>query len=162
MTRSSGPRTARTMQNSVAPSAAVSAAAARTSSVSRKGVAFTGVSKRDDCEQKWQSSGHPPVLADRMPSTSTVGPHHASLTSWATEASPVTDSSGTTARPANSTASSRRRSSSRAVAAAAMRALASDGLGGAGRRTGQGSTGARRETVLCVGATVASAGTGTR
>ena len=62
------------MQNSEAPSAAVSAAAARTSSVSRKGVAFTGVSKRDDWAQKWQSSGHPPVLADRMPSTSTVGP----------------------------------------------------------------------------------------
>jgi hypothetical protein len=42
--RSSGPRTARTMQNSEAPSRAVSSAASRTSSVSRKGVAFTGVS----------------------------------------------------------------------------------------------------------------------
>ena len=42
MVRSSGPRTARTMQNSEAPRAAVSRAAARTSSVSRKGVALTG------------------------------------------------------------------------------------------------------------------------
>ncbi len=42
MVRSSGPRTASTMQNSEAPRAAVSRAAARTSSVSRKGVALTG------------------------------------------------------------------------------------------------------------------------
>ncbi len=80
MVRSSGPRTARTMQNSEAPRAAVSRAAARTSAVSRKGVALTGVSKREDCEQKWQSSGQPPVLADRMPSISTSGPHQASRT----------------------------------------------------------------------------------
>ena len=80
MVRSSGPRTASTMQNSEAPRAAVSRAAARTSSVSRKGVALTGVSKRDDCEQKWQSSGQPPVLAERMPSISTSGPHQASRT----------------------------------------------------------------------------------
>ena len=46
MVRSSGPRTASTMQNSLAPSAAVSRAAASTSSVSRNGVASTGVSKR--------------------------------------------------------------------------------------------------------------------
>ena len=51
------------------------------------GVAFTGVSNADDCEQKWQSSGQPPVLADRIPSTSTCGPHHASRTSWASAAS---------------------------------------------------------------------------
>ena len=80
MVRSSGPRTASTMQNSEAPSAAVSRAAVRTSSASRKGVALTGVSKRDDCAQKWQSSGQPPVLADRMPSISTSGPHHARRT----------------------------------------------------------------------------------
>ncbi len=43
--------------------------------------------ERDDCEQKWQSSGQPPVLADRMPSTSTSGPHQASRTSWASAAS---------------------------------------------------------------------------
>ena len=42
MVRSSGPRTASTMQNSEAPRAAVSRAAARTSAVSRKGVALTG------------------------------------------------------------------------------------------------------------------------
>ena len=85
------------MQNSDAPSAAVSSAAASTSSVSRKGVAFTGVSKADDCEQKWQSSGHPPVLADRIPSTSTCGPHHASRTSWASAARAGTEASGTRA-----------------------------------------------------------------
>ena len=56
------------------------AAAVRTSSGSRKGVAFTGVSKREDCEQKWQSSGQPPVLAERMPSISTSGPHQARRT----------------------------------------------------------------------------------
>ena len=78
MVRSSGPRTASTMQNSEAPAALVSSAARSTSSASRNGVALTGVSNRDDCEQKWQSSGQPPVLADRMPSTSTSGPHQAS------------------------------------------------------------------------------------
>ncbi len=90
MVRSSGPRTASTMQNSDAPSGLVSPAARSTSSVSRNGVAFTGVSKRDDWEQKWQSSGQPPVLADRMPSTSTSGPHQASRTWWASAARDVT------------------------------------------------------------------------
>ena len=47
------------------------AAAARTSSASSSGVALTGDSKRADWLQKWQSSGQPPVLADRIPSTST-------------------------------------------------------------------------------------------
>jgi hypothetical protein len=89
MVRSSGPRTASTMQNSEAPSGGwVSRAAPRTSSVSRNGVALTGVSKRDDCEQKWQSSGQPPVLAERMPSTSTSGPHQARRTWWASEPAP--------------------------------------------------------------------------
>ena len=37
-------------------------------------MALTGVSKRDDCAEKWQSSGQPPVLADKMPSISTSGP----------------------------------------------------------------------------------------
>ncbi len=90
MVRSSGPRTASTMQNSDAPAARVSPAACSTSSVSAKGVALTGLSKRDDCEQKWQSSGQPPVLADRMPSTSTSGPHQANRTWWASAASEVT------------------------------------------------------------------------
>ena len=44
------------------PAAAVCRAASRTCSVSRKGVARTGVSNRDDWAQKWQSSGHPPGL----------------------------------------------------------------------------------------------------
>ena len=34
-------------------------------------------------EQKWQSSGQPPVLTDTMPSTSTSGPHQRMRTSWA-------------------------------------------------------------------------------
>ena len=150
--RSSGPRTARTMQNSVAPAAAVSAAAASTSPVSRKGVAFTGVSKRDDWAQKWQSSGHPPVLADRIPSTSTSGPHQARRTSWAREASAVTDSSGTTARRPSSAARE-----GAALVEEGRRGGGDEGAGhrpasgGAGRTTGQASTGARRETVLRVG-----------
>ncbi len=45
--------------------------------------ARTGEAKTPDCEQKWQSSGQPPVLTDTMPSTSTSGPHHAMRTSWA-------------------------------------------------------------------------------
>ena len=117
MVRSSGPRTASTMQNSVAPTAAVSRAASSTSSVSRNGVASTGVSKRADWAQKWQSSGQPPVLADRMPSTSTVGPHQARRTSWARAASAGTASSGTEASAVSSSASRPRPSSSRAVAA---------------------------------------------
>ncbi len=34
----------------------------------------TGEVNWPDCEQKWQSSGQPPVLSDTMPSTSTLGP----------------------------------------------------------------------------------------
>src|SRR4051794_5214829 len=123
--RSSGPRTASTMQNSDAPSAAVSWAAASTSSVSRNGVAFTGVSKADDCEQKWQSSGHPPVFADRMPSTSTCGPHHARRTWCASAASAGTDSSGTRASVASWSPSSSRRSSRSARSAAGIACRAS-------------------------------------
>ena len=104
MVRSSGPRMASTMQNSLAPSAAVSRAAARTSLVSRKGVACTGDSNLADWLQKWQSSGHPPVLAERMPSTSTVSPHHARRTSWASAASIGTEESGTSARVDSSAA----------------------------------------------------------
>ena len=57
-------------------------------------VAWTGVENRDDCEQKWQSSGQPPVLAERMPSTSTPGPHQARRTWWARAAIDVTHRSG--------------------------------------------------------------------
>ena len=164
MMRSSGPRTASTMQNSDAPSAAVSAAAASTSSVSRKGVAFTGVSKRDDWAQKWQSSGHPPVLADRMPSTSTVGPHHARRTSWASDASPITDSSGTTARPPNSSTSRSRCSSSSATRGGGDGGpCLGRGVGRRRQRTGQRLDG-RRAGRRCYawGRAMASAGTGTR
>ncbi len=121
MVRSSGPRTANTMQNSDAPSLAVSAAAASTSSVSRNGVAWIWVSNLADWLQKWQSSGQPPVLADKMPSTSTSGPHQARRTSWASAARDGTASSGTTARAASSSSVSWRRSSSSAWPAAAIR-----------------------------------------
>ena len=84
----------------MAPAALVSSAARSTSSVSRKGVALTGVSNRDDWEQKWQSSGQPPVLADRIPSTSTSGPHQASRTWWARAAREVTHWSGSSASAA--------------------------------------------------------------
>ena len=61
--------------------------------------ARTGESNRPDWEQKWQSSGQPPVLRLMMPSTSTSGPHQCIRTSWP--------------RPSNS---SRRSSSSRRTA----------------------------------------------
>ena len=70
------------MQNSVAPVAAVSRAASTSDGMSSR-TARTGVSKRPDCEQKWQSSGQPPVLIETMPSTSTSGPHQRIRTSWA-------------------------------------------------------------------------------
>ncbi len=134
------------MQNSDAPSAAVSRAASSTSSVSRNGVALTGVSNAADWLQKWQSSGHPPVLADKIPSTSTSGPHQARRTSWASAASDGTEASGTRASVASSSALSWRRSSSRASSAERMaaRASAADNGGsveaaGAGR--GESETG---------------------
>ena len=65
-------------------------------------MALTGVSNLADWLQKWQSSGQPPVLAERMPSTSTSGPHHARRTSWASAASDGTDSSGSAASAASS------------------------------------------------------------
>ena len=89
------------MQNSEAPSSAVCRAASSTCSVSRNGVARTGVSNRDDWAQKWQSSGQPPVLADRMPSTSTVSPHQARRVSWARAARDGTRASGTAASSAS-------------------------------------------------------------
>ena len=63
------------MQNSVAPVLAVSFAA-RTSDGMSSHAERTGESKTPDCEQKWQSSGQPPVLSATMPSTSTSSPHH--------------------------------------------------------------------------------------
>ena len=143
--RSSGPRTASTMQNSDAPSAAVSRAAVSTSSVFRKGVALTGVSKRADCAQKWQSSGQPPVLAERIPSISTSGPHQASRTWWASEARAMTAPSGSAASAVSSTSVRRRRWSSSACSAPAITAplgLREWGLGRGGDRA-QGEGGGR-------------------
>ena len=82
ISRSSGPRTAATMQNSVAPVAAVWRAASTSEGMSSR-TARTGLSKRPDCEQKWQSSGQPPVLTLTIPSTSTSGPHQRMRTSCA-------------------------------------------------------------------------------
>ncbi len=160
MVRSSGPRTASTMQNSEAPAALVSSAACSTSSVSRNGVAFTGVSNRDDCEQKWQSSGQPPVLADRMPSTSTSGPHQARRTWWARAASEVTQPSGSSASAASSSPVRSRRSSRRATSARPRRARAA--TGSMSGRTGSGPVrprlGADRLTVVRIGVAVVSPG----
>ena len=61
------------MQNSLAPVAAV-CLAARTSSGTFSHTERTGEVNCPDCEQKWQSSGQPPVLSETMPSTSTLGP----------------------------------------------------------------------------------------
>ena len=91
--RRSGPRTAATRQNSVAPVAAVSRAASTSAGMSSR-TARTGVSNRPDCEQKWQSSGQPPVLIDTIPSTSTAGPHHRIRTSCASASASPTRSSG--------------------------------------------------------------------
>ena len=63
ISRSSGPRTAATMQNSEAPVAAVSLAA-WTSSGMFSHTDRTGEVNWPDWEQKWQSSGQPPVLSD--------------------------------------------------------------------------------------------------
>ncbi len=93
ISRSSGPRTAATMQNSLAPVAAVSFAASTSDAMSSH-AARTGVGKRPDCEQKWQSSGQPPVFTDTMPSTSTSGPHHRSRTSCASASASSSRSSG--------------------------------------------------------------------
>ena len=88
---SSGPRTASTMQNSGRPRAAVSRGRAEDVCRCREtGWPSPVVSKRDDCEQKWQSSGQPPVLAERIPSTSTAGPHQARRTWWASAARATT------------------------------------------------------------------------
>ncbi|SKZ79280.1 Uncharacterised protein [Mycobacteroides abscessus subsp. abscessus] len=81
------------MQNSVAPVFAVCLAASTSDGMSIHALR-TGDAKSPDCEQKWQSSGQPPVLSEMMPSTSTSGPHHRIRTSWATCSSSVRRSSG--------------------------------------------------------------------
>ncbi|CAB4623517.1 unannotated protein [freshwater metagenome] len=93
MSLSSGPRTAATMQNSLAPVAAVWRAAVTSSSMLSQ-TDRTGEVNKPDCEQKWQSSGHPPVLIETMPSTSTSGPHHFIRTSWAKARASEMESSG--------------------------------------------------------------------
>ena len=75
ISRSSGPRTAATMQNSVAPVARVCSAALTSSGMSSH-TERTGEVNWPDWLQKWQSSGQPPVLRETIPSTSTSGPHH--------------------------------------------------------------------------------------
>ena len=82
ISRSSGPRTAATMQNSVAPVLAVCLAASTRFGMSSH-AERTGETNSPDCEQKWQSSGQPPVLRLMMPSTSTSGPVHFIRTSCA-------------------------------------------------------------------------------
>ena len=69
------------MQNSVAPVAAVCWAASTSGGMSSQ-TARTGEENSPDWEQKWQSSGQPPVFSDTMPSTSTSGPHRFIRTSW--------------------------------------------------------------------------------
>ncbi len=103
ISRSSGPRTAATMQNSVAPVAAVCSPPRRGPDVEPHGP--DGEVNTPDWEQKWQSSGQPPVLMDTMPSTSTSGPHHRIRTSCASCSACGRSSSGSasTARtPASS------------------------------------------------------------
>ena len=86
ISRSSGPRTAATMQNSLAPVAAV-CSAAFTSSGMFSHTERTGEVNWPLWLQKWQSSGQPPVLIETMPSTSTSGPHHFIRTAWASSSS---------------------------------------------------------------------------
>ena len=90
--RSSGPRTAATMQNSVAPVLAVCLAASTRLGMSSHALR-TGEANSPDWAQKWQSSGHPPVLRLMMPSTSTSGPHQRMRTSWARASSSSSRSS---------------------------------------------------------------------
>ena len=80
--RSSGPFTAATMQNSLAPIFSVCLAAS-TSSGMLSVTARTGDSKSPDCEQKWQSSGQPPVLSEMIPSRLTSTPQYFTRTSCA-------------------------------------------------------------------------------
>ena len=91
--RASGPRTAATMQNSVAPVARVRLAASTSSGMSSH-TERTGEENWPLWLQKWQSSGQPPVFSDTIPSTSTSGPHQFSRTSCASASSSPSRSSG--------------------------------------------------------------------
>ena len=68
-----GPFTAATMQNSDAPIFS-DCFAASTSSLMSRVTERTGDSNRPDWEQKWQSSGQPPVFREMMPSRETSTP----------------------------------------------------------------------------------------
>ena len=94
----SGPRTAATMQNSVAPVAAVSLAALTSSGMSSQ-TERTGEANWPDWVQKWQSSGQPPVLIEMMPSTSTDSPQYFTRTSCARASASGTASSGSSRIP---------------------------------------------------------------
>ena len=130
MSLSSGPRTAATMQNSVAPVAAVCLAASTRARMSSH-TARTGEVNTPDWEQKWQSSGQPPVLMETMPSTSTSGPHHRIRTSCASCSACGRSSSGSPST-ARTPASSSPCPSSRTTDRARSR-IAAAGLGGMGR-----------------------------
>ena len=161
MVRSSGPRTARTMQNSLAPSAAVSARGAQhLVGVEERAWPSPGCRSATTGRRSGSPRGSPPVLADRIPSTSTVGPApgQAHLVGQRGQRHHRLVGHDGQARPAPRR-SSGRRSSSRATPAAAI-APARLGLRRARRPrvTGQGSTGARRVTVVRVGARGASPG----
>ena len=130
--RSSGPRTAATMQNSLAPVAAVCSAALTSSGMSSQ-TERTGEVNWPDWLQKWQSSGQPPVLSETIPSTSTSGPLNASRTSWARASSSSSTSSGvcSTARIWSSRSASPRPSTCSRAAAMTARGSGPDvGLGG--------------------------------
>src|SRR5688500_14959344 len=94
ISRSSGPRTAATMQNSVAPVAAVSSAAFTSCGMSSH-TDRTGEVNWPDWLQKWQSSGQPPVLRLMIPSTSISGPQCFMRTACASSSSSAIRSSGT-------------------------------------------------------------------
>ena len=81
------------MQNSVAPDLAVCLAASTRLGMSSQALR-TGEANSPDWEQKWQSSGQPPVFRLMMPSTSTSGPHQRIRTSWASASSSSSRSSG--------------------------------------------------------------------
>ena len=86
-------QTAATMQNSLAPVAAV-CSAALTSSGMFSHTERTGEVNCPLWLQKWQSSGQPQVFSETMPSTSTSGPHHFIRTSWASASRSGMRSSG--------------------------------------------------------------------
>ena len=115
--RSSGPFTASTMQNSVAPRALVSwAALQHLVGVEEGGGLHLGVELgrlRAEVAVLWAAAG----LGREDPLDLHLGPHQASRTSWASAASDGTCSSGRAASAASTSMHTVRRSSSRVVRA---------------------------------------------